>query len=542
MNSEQVNHAAENKNIEKSQNSLAEFQTQLESAVGSANVRPGEKCASLYTDVYRSFEIPLCVVRPPSIEALQKVAALANDAGMYISIRGGGASYTDGYLSKKSAFILLDLTDLNKIEEVNEYDGYVTVESGVTWAQLKQELDQRGLRTPFWGPFSGLHATVGGSMSQNSISHGSGAHGISAQSAISMDVVLADGRILKTGSASAGCKPFLRYFGPDLSGLFTGDCGSLGIKARITLPLIKKREAHRCISFSFNTFENMHESMRRIAMENLEDSHFALDGALSQGQIARQENASEMLKIIWSILSSSPSLFEGVKQLFQSALKAKKEISTSPFMTHYIVEGVNDAEVKARMHRLRQLQIGIGREIPATVPSVVRGMPFAPFYNTLGPKGERWVPIHGILAHSSVNAFHVDLKKLYEKHEEKMQKFGVWHGGMFSAVGNSGFLYEIALYWPDEISAYHTEVIPKDYLDKLPKYPKNLEAREFTDQLKSEIITLLAQHQAVNFQLGKAYPYLNRLTPETKELVENIKNTVDKNRLLSVGCLGFESK
>jgi len=81
-----------------------------------------------------------------------------------MSVRGGGASYTDGYLPRDDGQVLLDLSQLNRIVEINEQDAYVTVEAGVTWEALKRALDERDLRTPFWGPFSGLLATVGGSV------------------------------------------------------------------------------------------------------------------------------------------------------------------------------------------------------------------------------------------------------------------------------------------------------------------------------------------------------------------------------------------
>jgi FAD/FMN-containing dehydrogenase len=47
---------------------------------------------------------------------------------------------------------------------------------GVTWAKLNEALSTRGLRTPFYGPFAGLTATVGGSLSQNSVTWGTGVY------------------------------------------------------------------------------------------------------------------------------------------------------------------------------------------------------------------------------------------------------------------------------------------------------------------------------------------------------------------------------
>lgn len=512
---------------------------QLCAIVGNDQYLVGKAAEPFYTDVYRKLEIPDALIRPLTVEQLQQVVSFTFENNICFTIRGGGASYTDGYVLENKNFVVIDLSLLNKIVEINELDGYVTVEAGVTWAELKNALDKRNLRTPFWGPFSGLKATVGGSVSQNTTSHGSGMYGISAQSVQALDIVLADGSLLQTGSTSVGAAPFMRHFGPDLTGLFTGDCGALGIKARITLPLIVSRNAHRVISFAFSDFNLMHESMRRIAMERLEDTHFALDGALSQGQIARQDNAGQMIKIAMSILSSSPSYFEGFKQLIKSAMSARKVISSSPYMTHYIVEGTHDAEVKSRLHRIRELNTGLGNEIPATVPAIVRGMPFAPFYNTLGPAGERWVPVHGIIPHSSVQTFHRDLEALYSQRNDDMKQLGIWYGGMFATAGSSGFLYEIALYWPDEISAYHQEVIPQDYLSSLPVYPENLDARTYIHELKEAIIELFIKHNAVNFQLGKAYPYASRVSAEALHLVKSIKQATDPQGKMSPGSLGL---
>ncbi|GGF60470.1 FAD-binding oxidoreductase [Alteromonas lipolytica] len=514
----------------------------LQALVGVERILAPAESQHIHTDVYRKLSTPLAVVQPTSVEQVQAVVKFCNDAGLAISVRGGGASYTDGYLPLTSNQVLLDMSHMNHITELNEEDGYVTVEAGVTWAQLKETLDAKGWRTPFWGPFSGMHATIGGSVSQNTISHGSGSHGISAQNVQSVSVVLGNGEVLNTGSAAAGSSPFCRFFGPDLTGLFTGDCSALGIKVSITLPLIRQRPSHQTISFAFNDFEAMHESMRLISQERLEDTHFALDGALSQGQIARQDKAGQSIKMALSILKSSPSLLSGVKQLVSAAVSARRVISKTPYMTHYIVEGVSDAEAKSRLQRIREINQSLGQEIPATVPAVVRGMPFAPFYNTLGPAGERWVPLHGILPHSQVKAFHAELEQFYAARKADMKKHGVWYGGMFATVGSSGFLYEIAIYWPDEITPYHKEVVPADYLAKLPRYAANKEARHYVHKLKDDMTALFVKHGAINFQLGKAYPYLSRLDETGNELLNSLKKAADANGIIAPGNLGFGKK
>jgi FAD/FMN-containing dehydrogenase len=510
---------------------------QLNAVVGADAVLTGAAALPFYTDVYRRGESPLAVVRPDTIEALCATVATATAAGVAIFPRGGGASYTDGYLPTRRQSILVDLGRLDRIIEINETDAYVTVEAGVTWAALKSALDPLGVRTPFFGPFSGLAATIGGSVAQNSLSHGSAGHGISAQSVQCLDVVIASGEVIRTGSAARGAAPFARFYGPDLAGLFTGDCGALGIKARITLPLLRRKPAFGCASFVFDDLADLAEAMRRMAMEGLEDEHFAIDAALAQGQIARQD-ANAVWSMIRSVMATSPSLLAGGVQLVKMAAAGTRSLRNAAYMLHVIVEGVSSGEVKAKLGRIRVLT-SEGREIANTMPTVVRGLPFAPLVNTLGPKGERWVPLHGIIPHSKVTAFHEALSAVYRVRAEDMERLGVWTGSMFATVNTSGLLYEIALYWPGAQTEYHHAAIPKDYLASLPAYADDPEVAAFVEALKSEITMLYSSFGAVHFQIGKTYPYDAVLEPETLRLVKVIKAALDPHSLMNPGVLGL---
>jgi FAD/FMN-containing dehydrogenase len=511
---------------------------ELVAAIGSDAVLTGELASPYVIDVYRRWEEPLAVVRPKSVEDLCAAVRTATSAGVAVFPRGGGASYTDGYLPNRPRSIVVDLGRLDRIVEINEEDAFVTVEAGVTWADLKDALDAKGLRTPFFGPFSGLRASVGGSVSQNSLSHGSGAHGISAQSVLGLDVVLASGEILRTGSAAKGASAFGRFYGPDLAGLFTGECGALGVKARITLPLLRRKAAFGCASFAFPGLPELAQCMRLAAMEGLDDEHFAIDAALAQGQIARQSGVGAVIDMAKAVLRSSPSLISGLAKLVTMAASGAKALQNAKYMLHFIVEGVSGAEVKAKLGRLRQL-MAAGYEIPNSMPTVVRGMPFAPFFNALGPKGERWVPLHGVLPHSKVVDFHKALEAFYAARADEMTRLGVWTGSMFETVNASGFLYEIAIYWPGVQTDYHRAVIPHDYLRSLPVYADNSEVSAFIETLKSDIIALFGAFGAIHFQLGKMYPYATELAPETLALVRAVKTQLDPDGLMNPGALGL---
>jgi D-lactate dehydrogenase (cytochrome) len=110
---------------------------------------------------------------------------------------------------------------------------------------------------------------------------------------------------------------------------------------------------------------------------------------------------------------------------------------------------------------------------------------------------------------------------------------------MFGAIGSGGFLYEIAIYWPDEISAYHESVVPADYLASLPRHADNPAARACATQLKADLVALFVAHGATNFQLGRAYPYADRLEPAPLALAKAIKAQLDPNGLVAPGNLGL---
>lgn len=507
---------------------------QLEEVLGTQSVSTDEASLGYFAnDVYRSGGRPLAAIRPATAGAVQEAVRLCAAAGVAVVPRGGGASYTDAYLVPAGGHVLIDTGALDSIA-IDEANCMVTVGAGVTWARLKQELEQRGLRTPFWGPFSGIAATVGGSISQNTVSHGGTAHGMSAQSVVSMQVVLASGEVIETSAAS-----HLRHYGPDLTGLFTGDCGVFGIKTAIRLPLLPVLPHAETVSFAFDSFADYHSAARKAQLARLDDSHFGIDLALSQGQIARQDGIGNHLKIAAEVLKKAPDKLKGVAQVLKMAIAGENPMRAGQFMLHFIVEGFDAEDARHRARQLRRILDGSGREIANTVPTFVRSLPFAPLFNILGPGGERWVPLHGLLAHDQAVPFDAAFRALIAERKAEIDRLGVWLGTMFSPVGPTGFLYEIALYWPDARTAYHDTTLGADYLGGVPAFPADEEARGFVDRLKGDIIQLMQEHGAAHFQLGRAYPYAQRLGGPAASLIRAIKTELDPKGIMNPGALGL---
>ena len=104
------------------------------------------------SDVLREAGPAEVVLQPGTVEELAQAVKTATDAGLAVIPRGGGLSYTDGYLPQRSHSMIVDMRRLDRIVEINTQDMFVTVEAGCTWKALFEAPKERGVRTPYFGP------------------------------------------------------------------------------------------------------------------------------------------------------------------------------------------------------------------------------------------------------------------------------------------------------------------------------------------------------------------------------------------------------
>ncbi|MEC9454965.1 MAG: FAD-binding oxidoreductase, partial [Pseudomonadota bacterium] len=102
------------------------------------------------------------VLQPGTREELAVCVREAADLGLALIARGGGMSYSKGYVPTAERSVILDMRRLDRIIEINGQEKFVTAEAGCTWARLYDALSENNLRTPFFGPLSGIQATIGG--------------------------------------------------------------------------------------------------------------------------------------------------------------------------------------------------------------------------------------------------------------------------------------------------------------------------------------------------------------------------------------------
>lgn len=490
-------------------------------------------------DVYRSGLLPAAVIRPPHTQALSQALQAIEPYGLPLVPRGGGMSYTDGYLPTEPHSITIDLLDMHRVHEINVEDGFVTVECGSTWKALFDALDPHGVRTPYYGPLSGLRSSVGGALSQGSIFLGSGRYGPVAESVIGLEVVTASGEVLQLGShANRNGSAFFRQFGPDLLGMFLSDCGALGIKTRATFRLIRPERESRFMSFSFRDAKSLFESMAQVARENVVSEQFGFDPGL---QAVRMKRASlrEDAKALGKVVTQSGSVLKGLKEGAKVVLAGRSFLEEDCFSIHVSVDGRDTADADAKAQIVRSIMSRSGTEVENTVPKVMRANPFAELNSMLGPSGERWVPVHGTVPFSDANATYEACEAVFARHASRMQQFEIERGYLCCTVASSGTLLEPVLYWPDARLGFHERVLDASYLAKLERYPANAEAAAAVDQIRGELADVFMQRGAVSFQLGKFYRFQQGLEPSAAKLLSALKSILDPQRRMNPGALGL---
>lgn len=490
------------------------------------------ECAFYAQDVHTVGPQPCAVFRPDSIGQLSQGLKAAHARGLAIVPRGGGMSYTKGYVAPDAGALIVDLGRMDRILSIDPVDMLVTVEAGCTWAQLYEALKPRGLRTPLWGTLSGIKATVGGGMSQNGLFWGA-ANGTIAHSAISFEVVLADGRIVKTGS------DFLRPFGPDLTGLFAADAGAFGIKAHVTLPLMREAEAFAYGSFAFDRPEQIFTAMSEVARAGLASECFGFDPFLQAQRMKRDSLASDA-KALVGMMKAQGGFWKAIKEGAKVVAAGRSFLDDANFSAHLIAEGRTQAEADEAMRRIERIAAEAGgRTVENTIPKVLRANPFPPVNSMLGPEGERWVPVHGIVRHSRAVETVARVTALYDAHADEMERLGVGAGYMFLTVGRSGFLIEPVFYFPDAWGELHRRSIEPGHLAKLKEAPANAEARALVDRLRQGVIDIFGALGGVHFQIGRTYPLKERSDPAAWDVLKAVKRTVDPDERMNPGALGL---
>jgi glycolate oxidase len=188
---------------------------------------------------------PLAVALPRSTEEVARVLKYCAEAGVNVVPRGAGTSLSGGAIPQEDA-IVIGLSKMSRILEINLADRYARVEAGVTNLAISEAVVAEGF---FYAPdpSSQLACTIGGNIGMNS----GGAHclkyGVTTNNVLGVRLVTLDGEILDLGGAHLDAGGF------DWLGLIVGSEGQLGIVTEATVRLLRAAEGARPVLFGFDS-------------------------------------------------------------------------------------------------------------------------------------------------------------------------------------------------------------------------------------------------------------------------------------------------
>lgn len=243
----------------------------LEKIAGKSNVLSSKEQRYCYSQdaTFNTYEVnvPDAVVLPETTEQVCEILKYANANDIKVIARGAGTNLAGCCLSVKSEpgvcpdakksekFIVMHFSRMNKILEINKQDLICKVQPGVIVGDLQDIVEAQGLFYPP-DPSNLRVSTIGGSVALSSGGPRTFKYGTTKDYVIGLEVVLANGEVLKTG-----CNCAKNVTGYNLTQLFVGSEGTLGIVTQATLRLIAKPQEKRLLLCYFDKIENALEAV-----------------------------------------------------------------------------------------------------------------------------------------------------------------------------------------------------------------------------------------------------------------------------------------
>jgi len=220
------------------------------------SAEPEDRILASY-DATRLQFMPYAVLRPRTAEEIAGVMALANRRKVPVYVRGAASGLTGGALPVRGGLVM-DLSRMNRILSIDEQNLLACAEPGVVVGDLQRAVERRGLFYPP-DPASADFSTLGGNVAECAGGLRALKYGVTRDYVVALEVVLPRGEIIHVGA-----RTLKSVTGYDLTRLFVGSEGTLGIFTRIWVRLIPLPRARRTLLALFQTAEAAAEAAGRI--------------------------------------------------------------------------------------------------------------------------------------------------------------------------------------------------------------------------------------------------------------------------------------
>ncbi|MEO1135900.1 MAG: FAD-linked oxidase C-terminal domain-containing protein [Pseudomonadota bacterium] len=255
----------------------------------------------------------------------------------------------------------------------------------------------------------------------------------------------------------------------------------------------------------------------------------------------KRASLAQDLKSLTSVIKGQKGLLSGVKEATKIAVAGRDFVSDDDYSVHVVCEGRSASAVDADLAEARQIAKRYeGREVENTIPKVVRANPFTPLNNMIGPKGERWAPVHGIVSHAKAPVVWREIDAYFQSMSDRFEKHGVTTGYLVTTISTNGFLLEPVFYWPEALNLIHEETVEASTLARITPFEKNDAATAIVHEARARVAEIFLSHGAAHFQIGKTYLYRDGRKPSAWELLDAIKSVLDPQRRINPGSLGLD--
>ena len=232
---------------------------------------------------------PIAVFFPRSTEEVVQMVKMCNELSIPITAYGTGTNLEGSVVPLKRC-VMIDFEKMNKIKKLYKEDFQITVEPGVQWMELNEELEKYSL---FFPMDPGPGATIGGMINTNCSGTNAVKYGTMKDWIVNLTVVLSDGRVIKTANRAKKSSA-----GYNLNSLFCGSEGTFGIITEATIKLAIFEKEYAVFNIAFDDIQDAINSCVQIiqagiqpaALEFLDDEQIKANNKSSSKKILEKQN------------------------------------------------------------------------------------------------------------------------------------------------------------------------------------------------------------------------------------------------------------